>query len=299
MAEPTYPTNSAFPFADGPGPTYEAGEWPVLYVGASTCFDDSGLAETQALMENVATNLLWNWTKRVFGLVTEEVRPSRVRLPFRPTLFEGMGPPAAFDALMGGSGWGWLPFYSSVGGWRSLYCGVCGLAACDHDGSALKALRLYGPVQNVESVIIDGVELDPAAYRVDYRTLLIRQDGEPWPSEQDLLKPLTETGTWAVTYTRGIPVPDGGQVAAGILACELYKAAIADPTCGLPSRVRTVARQGVTVGILDSFEGLDEGKTGIWAVDSWIASVNAPRDYVGIASPDTRGRRSWAVRSTS
>jgi hypothetical protein len=50
---------------------------------------------------------------------------------------------------------------------------------------------------------------------------------------------------WAVTYERGVPVPAGGQVAAGTYACEAAKAMTGDTTCRLPRRVQSLVRQGV------------------------------------------------------
>jgi hypothetical protein len=37
------------------------------------------------------------------------------------------------------------------------------------------------------------------------------------------------------------------------------------------------------------FEGLDEGKTGIWLIDSWVASVMKSDIGFSLASPDIRG----------
>lgn len=104
-----------------------------------------------------------------------------------------------------------------------------------------------------------------------------------------MVAPITEIDTFQVTYMRGIDVPMGGQVAAGRLACELAKAACGDNTCALPKRVQTITRQGVTVGLLDSFDDVDKGRTGIWLIDSWVASMNIPQSRAGrVLSPDRR-----------
>lgn len=267
---------------------FEAGEWPVSYAGTGCSSFENGDADVKADFEEIATTLLWNWTNRVFGTRTETIRPQRVITPRRPSTFEGLGPASAYYELGGGiSGAGWLPAYGGSS-WLTLRCGRCGSIACSCDPNSLKAIHLPGPVTEVTSILIDGAVLSPSAYRVDSQHLLIRQDGETWPTAQDLIEPTTEVGTWSITFSHGVAVPKGGQLAAGLLACELFKAYSADPTCGLPARVKTVARQGVTVGIMDTFEGLDEGKTGLWAVDSWIASSIVKRDYVGFVSPDTR-----------
>jgi hypothetical protein len=96
----------------------------------------------------------------------------------------------------------------------------------------------------------------------------------------------TEANTWQVSYTKGTPVPEGGQVAAGVLACELAKGATNDRTCQLPQRVQTIARQGVTVQLLDSFDDVEKGRTGIWLVDSWVASVTQPKRGGSVYSVD-------------
>jgi hypothetical protein len=86
--------------------------------------------------------------------------------------------------------------------------------------------------------------------------------------------------TFQITYQRGVPVPTGGQLAAGLLACEYAKALCNDSSCQLPKRVQSISRQGVTVAaVLDSFDDIDTGHTGIWLIDSWVASVtkSAPR----------------------
>src|SRR3546814_20601967 len=82
--------------------------------------------------------------------------------------------------------------------------------------------------------------------------------------------------TWSVTYVKGYAVPKGGQVAAGMLAVELAQAACNDKTCGLPRRVQSVTRQGVNVAVLDAFDDIDQGPTGIWAIDSGVAYVFRP-----------------------
>ena len=274
---------------------FTAGEWPVSYQGSGCSAFDDVTEEAQAEFEAYAAELLWNWTDRVFGTYTEAIRPVRIVTPYRPSTFEGMGPAAAYYNLGNQAGHGYLPYLSSTGDWFNLRCGRCSSVACQCSPDSAKALHLQGPVIAIVEILIDGVVLDPAAYRVDNGHTLIRQDGEVWPTAQDLIEKTTEVGTWSIEYEHGVSVPGAGQLAAGLLACELYKSFTADPTCGLPSRVKTVSRQGVTVGIFDTFEGLDEGRTGLWAIDSWISSVTRPRDYVGVVSPDTVRRTAWGV----
>lgn len=90
--------------------------------------------------------------------------------------------------------------------------------------------------------------------------------------------------TFVVDYQRGIPVPVGGQAAAGRLACELALAACDDDDCGLPERIQTITRQGLTVGVNTSDTAWEQ--TGIWSIDNWVTSVNRPKAFASVRSVD-------------
>lgn len=106
-------------------------------------------------------------------------------------------------------------------------------------------------------------------------------------------------GTWStcnveVTYTYGTPVPFAGKMAAKLLAIELVKMYEGDPECALPQRVTSVNRQGVSYTILDSQDFIEEGRTGIYAIDLFLKSANPDRAKARakVFSPDlARGRR--------
>ena len=175
------------------------------------------------------------------------------------------------------------------GRWLNIGCWGCGtneMCGCDY----VAALRLPGPIVSVTEILIDGAVFDPAEYRVDSGRYLVRTDGEGWPTAQNMQDPTTEVGTWSVTYTRGTEVPAGGQVAAALLAIQLWKASCKDSSCDLPQRVQTITRQGVTVAMLDSFDDIDQGHTGIFLIDSWIASLMKPPLRPLVYSPDTARR---------
>ena len=38
--------------------------------------------------------------------------------------------------------------------------------------------------------------------------------------------------------------------------------------------------------MMDAFEGLDEGRTGLWMVDSWLESVRKPPRPARVHNPD-------------
>jgi len=246
--------------------------WPVA--GNCSDLDDHPLADL--IMEAAAT-FLWNWTGKVFGVCEVTVRPCRQRCN-PETTYRGLAGSGSVMPTVGGL---WEPALVA-GEWRNVSCGQCqSVCSCD----AVESVRLPGPVSEIVEVAVDGELVDPSAYRVDDRSLLVRDDGGRWPACQDMGLPVDASGTWSVTYQWGWPVPAGGQIAAGVLACEMAKARMGDPSCGLPQRMQTVVREGVTVDVLDPFEGLDNGKTGIWLVDSWVDSIRKPQQRSSVHVP--------------
>lgn len=244
---------------------------------------------TQVDFERMAVEYLWNWTGRRFGLCEASVRPCLTPVRAQST-FTGRGP---YGRLPGGRPALTPRARSSA---DPFICGGCGSSACSC-GSPY-AVSIPGPVDSIVEVRLDGEVLDPAAYRVDGHRWLVRLDGEPWPATQDLLaEEGPGTGSFAVDYLRGLEVPTGGQIAAGLLANELWKAACGAADCALPQRVQTVTRQGVSVAVLDAFEDVAEGRTGIWAIDSWIASVTRPPSGGRVVSvdvtPSARPTQTW------
>jgi len=77
-----------------------------------------------------------------------------------------------------------------------------------------------------------------------------------------------------VTYTYGSPPPSAGRSAARLLATELVKLYEGDDECGLPQRVTSVVRQGVSYTILDNQDFVDELRTGMYAVDLFLKTAN-------------------------
>jgi hypothetical protein len=283
-------TGTALPRGNATAPC----NWPVSYAGCTeqpfSDTDDPTAADDQVTFETMATTYLWEWTGRRYGTCPEVIRPCRRGCSEAVGTFWWSNlhaPLAASLGMYGGLvGGGWLPVFIQ-GGPAFLACGDCGMG----DGCSctyVSSIRLPGPVSSVTEVQIDGVVLDPSAYRLD-GARLVRTDGIRWPNCQDMSIDPPADGTWTVAYERGLAVPTGGQVAAGILASELAKAACADSSCKLPQRLQTVTRQGVTMALLDDFKGsLDQGYTGIWVVDSWIASVTRPSPAAVVMSPDYR-----------
>ena len=274
-------------------------DWPLL--GCEDCTDLTALDPEEGEgggegpvpvsredIEAMATAFLWNWTGKRFGLCEVEVRPQRQDC--YGATYRG----AAGTTSSGSGSQPWQPVLLG-GEWFNIGCGSCG----DRCGcSSVSSIRLPGPVDSIESVTVDGEVLPVDAYRVDNRKILVRQDGGEWPVCNDLGKPPTEPGTWQVVYNQGVPVPRGGQVAAGVLACEFAKAVCQSNDCRLPQRIQTVTREGVTVGVLDPFDGIDLGRTGIWLIDSWVASVTKAPARSTVHSPDRKPLRRTTYQGT-
>jgi hypothetical protein len=263
--------------------TFRGIEWPVVYTG-SGC---SSLMESEAdqeRFEQMAAEFLWNWTERVYGTNAVIYRPCQSNCGAeRPATFWGNGPYPQYDEVAG-----WNPVIIN-GEWFNVSCGTCYQNTCGCDKAS--SIRLPGPVMSVTQIKVDGVVLVAGTdYRVDGSTIWRLQD-KLWPTCQEFSKPTTEVGTWQITYQRGSTVPVGGQTAAGTLACEMAKAANNDGSCRLPQRIQSITRPGVTMAVLDPFDGLERGATGIWSVDSWVNSVTKPIRSSAVYSVDAKPSR--------
>lgn len=275
--------------------------WPIAYCGDSgpnnTCASLEALPlETQTLVQRAAIAYLWNITGRQFGTCGLSIRPckkdcmGRYWSTYKGYAWQNTNLPFYGD---GSIGWGSAVNPALIGGqWYNLPCGGCGNDVCSC--TYVPTIDLMGPVACITTIFQDGVLLDPSAYRVDNYRWLVRTDGHDWPVCQDMVAPTTATNTLEVTYQIGVEVPAGGQLAAGVLACQMAKAACGDGTCELPQRIHSVTRQQVNVTVLDSYDAFYiNGTTGLFAVDSWVNSVNFSRNRAGtrISSPDRYDRR--------
>lgn len=228
----------------------------TLDVGCCQATWDAASEATRTRATNYAVTVLWALTGRRYGPCAVTVRPCASG---QPSSYETFG----VEGDSGSGGGGWTP-YLWAGTWHNCACiGTCGCGV--RPGAQIE---LPGPVFAVSEVKIDGVVLDPSAYRVDNGVWLVRQDGADWPRGGDLALPAAEGFT--VTYLYGERVPAGGAAAAGSLACEFIKACAGGP-CRFPKRVTSVSRQGVTVS---AQETIAAGSTGIPEVDGWIRALN-------------------------
>jgi hypothetical protein len=165
--------------------------------------------------------------------------------------------------------------YTIGGKWYNA--SPCG---CSSDCSCGELCKVFlpGPFHAMVEVTLDGAILDPDAYRVDRVAAgyeLVRQDGDCWPRCQNLAVPLTEDGSFGVTYEYGIPLDADAVAAHSEYTAELVKKCLPNCDCRLTDVDLETAAQG--------------GFTGLPFVDGWVRSVNPaglPQELV-VMSPDS------------
>lgn len=232
--------------------------WPVDRSEFPALPDETDPGYAQAVLEqraaaDLAVAVLWALTGRQWGLYEHTVRPCRSEFPTWPGLASG----GVTSYLLSWEGDRWI-------GWS---CGCVG--ACKVSGP--RAVHLPGPVHSVTEVKIAGAVVPPAGYVVENNVLY--RVGAPWPV-QDLGRPIGEARTWAVTYLRGIPVPESFTALTGLLAKEFLAALDNEGRCRLPRTVTTASRQGVTYRAYDPQVIYANGKTGLPEIDLVLAAVN-------------------------
>lgn len=166
------------------------------------------------------------------------------------------------------------------------YSDMDSYTAVTTDGlSPQSRIRLRGrPVTKIHTIRNrSGAIVDPSSYYlVDHSTIQATAGSRWTPCDIE------------VTYTYGIEPPTMGKMAARTLAMEFAKLWAGDDDCILPQRVTSVSRQGVSYTILDSQDFIDDMRTGIYAVDLFLKSVNPDkaRAKARVFTPDVpRGRR--------
>jgi hypothetical protein len=158
------------------------------------------------------------------------------------------------------------------------------------------------PVVSIEEVRIGGEVLEVGGYELVGSNRLVRRDGGHWPACQLLHLPDGDPQVLEVDYTWGQPLDTQGVRAAAELACELLKAKYgsASTKCRLPERVTSVTRQGISFVLLDTFDFLQEGRTGVYAFDQWLGTVNpeALQRQPRVRTPDVAVARGGATPSS-
>ena len=228
-------------------------------------FPDGTTPELEATASMIATEILWNRTKRQYGTSEVTLRPCRKDcFPAWPWI-----PTNGWNNLTGAT----YPFPALVGGnWINIACGTC---TSGFSCSRVSEVRLPYPVASIVSVKVDGVTLPSSAHRVDNFNLLVRLDGEEWPRCNDLNLEDTEVGTWSVTAAYGQAVPELGKLAAGQLAVEIAKRCVNASGCLIPAgSVQEVTRQGVKKVFFDPNEAFKGGMIGMFYPDLFVKTYN-------------------------
>ncbi len=257
---------------------------------APTCSHLLNLSDAmQEVVINSAIEFLWEATNRRLGLCTVTIRPCGGDCESYQSTYRGYsGIPYTGYGYWGSSS-PWIPINWN-GQWFNLPgCGGCGNNC---DSSHMDRIQIPGPVGEILEVFLDGATFTDWTFD---NLGLARTDGQMWPRTQNQSIALDQPDTFGVMYTKGVPVPAAGQLAAGILACEFARAACDDGTCRLPKSIQTITREGVTAVLQDNFLALDGKRgprTGIWVVDSFLASQEySARNRVRVLSPNARSKR--------
>lgn len=217
---------------------------------------------------STASYLLWLLSgKRYPGECETTVRPCA-----RPwgDRFAAAGRSSRFNWGWDAS-WGW----SAPWGWccdQSHDVGSCG---CGSPGRiSLGQWPINGDETDI-TVEIDGDTLGPDEYVLVDRRWLLRSasdDGSSrsWPCCQRLDRPLGDDDTWAVTFKFGTAPPRAAKTACAAYAGQWARAACSDDSCTLPAGVQSLARGGVSIQFLDPVVLMENGLTGVPAVDNWL-----------------------------
>jgi hypothetical protein len=151
-------------------------------------------------------------------------------------------------------------------------------------------IKLRGrPVTKIHTVRTrDGRILDPSSYYLVDHSTIQAAAGVPWtPCNVE------------ITYTYGAPVPTSGKMAARTLAIEFAKLWSGDEECMLPQRITSISRQGISYTLLDSQDFIDDMRTGLYAVDLFLKSVNPDkaRAKARVFTPDVPRARRYTPKS--
>ena len=120
----------------------------------------------------------------------------------------------------------------------------------------------YPVVPDSVTILEDGVPF--TQFRVERNFYIVRTDGSNFRRNSFGIGDGIET---TIEYSYGRVPPPELVMAAQELACELKKACSYDGDCRLDPRVRSVARQGLSMDLIDLKQLLSNGKTGLPMVD--------------------------------
>lgn len=162
--------------------------------------------------------------------------------------------------------------FDGADSWVNLRCGCA--RSCDCAASSRIVLP-YGPITAVDTVEIDGVEIDFTI--VGDRSLYLDLAGASLAACFD---PADPAKGLHVAWTHGEAPPPDGVLAACVLGCEITRACLPGTDCQLPKRVQQVTREGVSWTLLDPMDFLVDGRTGLYEVDLFLSTVDGPSTTV-------------------
>lgn len=172
-------------------------------------------------------------------------------------------------------------------------------AACP---DAMTSLRLpWLPVRQVVEVKIGVDVLDVTKWRqVPGTNLLLRTDGEPFPSTQNLGAEPGTAGTWTVKFVHGWDMPPGASRRAAAFASMISRYCLDENSCKLPENVRIVRRGDSEFMVVDNYR--EKGLTGYQPLDDWIMNWRHANNNDGASTRPRMTRpgrgRPGSVRAT-
>lgn len=177
-------------------------------------------------------------------------------------------------------------FYLSGRRWPGLCSLIYFPAETLHDDRSRIDLY-YGIGYRVDSIVsvtdADAATIPSTDYTLEISRYLHLKEGI-WDSHG--------LGRIAIDLIYGENPPLSGKNACLEFASQVARSLIPDlaKTCRLPSRVSTMTRQGITYDFLTARDLLEAGKTGLFNVDLWLASVNPAKlgSRPRIANPDRK-----------
>lgn len=225
----------------------------------------------QAWMIAAATNLLYTLSGRQFRTGRSVVRPTSINSAYanQSYLYPYSSMSGYGDAWGFAAGWAWSAL--GMGWWQN--------------GQDLSELELQGPVTRINSILVDGNELggwpppNPNYTLYDKKRLVRNITGDSgttaaWPWNQALQLPTTESGTFLVDYEWGRGPGPLGKLACAELATQLCLSLSGDVDSKLPSRVLSIATQGVTLAVGDPLTYIREDLTGLPICDMFLNAAN-------------------------
>lgn len=187
---------------------------------------------------SMATEVLWSLSGQRFGLCEVTLRPCREDCAQDFGSWGDWWSGAGYSGISGGGPRPWW--------WDGVWANVCGGCTSGCSCTSLDMALLPAPTREVLEVRLDGLVMNPSAYRVDENRKLVRTDGGRWPTCQRMDLSDDEPGTWSVRISVGEDVPMLARRAVAQLATEFARDCVGEE-CTVPYNVTSFARQGVTL----------------------------------------------------